>query len=254
MMKKMRNSRAAQWKVLLIVPLIAGLLLAFASPQMNSQSFSGGGKITISGNVTDRSTGKVLPASVVQIKGTTTGTVTDAEGNYQIIVTSSSDELVISQVGYRTQVLPIGTNSILNVQLEPDILALDFSQGNKLIMNEGATQKPDAADKGENAFVIVEELPSYPGGTDALQKFLMTNMRYPEDARTKGIHGTVVMTYIIDVKGMVTGVKIMRGVSPDIDKEAFRLTSTITGWKPASQNGHAIPMTVTMPIEFSLNR
>jgi TonB family protein len=254
MMKKMKTSRAAQLKALLIVPLIAGLLLAFASPQMNSQSIPGGKQVTVTGNVTDRSTGKTISGSIVLIKGTTTGTVTDANGSYQIVVDNTGAVLVFSQVGYRTQVIPVGDNTKINVQLEQDILALDFSQGNMLIMNENpanARQK-DPANEKENLYVVTEELPCYPGGTDALQKFLLANLRYPEDAKKKGIQGRVLITYIIGVNGEVTGTKVIRGVSPDIDQEALRLTNTITGWKPAAQNGNPIPMVVTMPVEFKV--
>ncbi len=60
------------------------------------------------------------------------------------------------------------------------------------------------------------------------------------------------MTYVIDVDGKLTRTKIIRGVSPDIDQEALRLTNTITGWKPAAQNGRPVPTVVTMPIEFKL--
>jgi TonB family protein len=256
MMKKMKTSQAAQLKVLLLVPLIAGLLLAFASPQMNSQSISGGKQVTVTGNVTDRFTGKAISGSVVLIKGSTTGTVTIADGSYQIIVNNTGALLVFSQVGYRTQEIPVGTNTQINVQLEQDILALDFSKGNMLNSNENradnAGNDRNPGNEKENLFVIVEELPSYPGGTDALLKFLQANLRYPEDARKNGIQGRVLMTYIININGEVTSTKVIRGVSPDIDKEALRLTNSIKGWKPAAQNGKPIPMVVTMPIEFKI--
>jgi TonB family protein len=251
MMKSMKTSRAAQLKALLIIPLIAGLLLVFANAPMNSQSTSDGQKITITGNVTDRSTGKALSESAVIIKGTTTGTVTDARGRYQIIVNNTQDELVISKVGYRTQVIPVGNNTKFNVQLERDILSLDFSKSNMLDANEKHSETV-TSDNSYDVFEVIEELPAYPGGTDALQKFLKANLQYPEDAKMNGIEGEVMVNYIIRADGMVTDAKILRGISSDIDKEALRLTNLIKGWKPASQNGHPIPMEVTMPIEFKI--
>ncbi len=184
MMKKMKTSRAARFKALLLMPLLALLLLAFAGPQTNSQSVSGTNNPTVTGNVTDRTTGKALQGSVIVIQGTTIGTITDTEGNYKIAVNSTGDKLVFSQVGYRTQVIPVGTNTRIDVQMEQDILALDFSGGNKLVMAENPVnkeQKNDVAGKSENAYVVTEELPSYPGGTDALLKYLQANLRYPRN-------------------------------------------------------------------------
>ena len=249
MMKKARSSRVTQLKVLLIVPLVTVLLLAFASPQMNSQSAQTSDQITVSGKVTDRSAGTALPGTVVIIKGTTIGTISDNEGNYEIIVDGSNKVLFFSQVGYRTQEVPVAGNTTINIQLEQDILALDFSGGNKL----NSDVKPETGNKtGEGLYVVTEELVTYPGGTDALRQFLMANLQYPEADKKKGIQGTVMVTYVINADGSVTKAKVMRGVSPEIDREALRLTNMIKGWKSASQNGHPKSVVVTMPIEFKL--
>ena len=244
MMKNSEKSRASRFKALLMLPVIAGLIMAFANPPVITGQ-SANEKITVNGTVSERVTGKPVPGSVIVIKGTTIGTITDAQGNYQIMVNSKDDQLIISMVGYRTQEVSVGNNKTINVLLEHGILELDFSEENKLIIQRN---KPES--KGE--YVYVEELPAYPGGTEALHQFLMSNMVYPENAKKKGIQGTVLMTYIIDANGEVTSVKIIRGVEPEIDQEAMRLTKTIKGWKPAAQNGKPVSTTITMPIEFKI--
>lgn len=259
MMKNVKSPKVTQLKALLIVPLLAGLLMAFAKPPLISQT--GNKDLIITGNVSDRFTGSPVIGANLIIKGTTTGTITDLKGNYKIIVNNSDDKLIISFTGYRTQELSVGKNSVINIQLEPDIVAIDFSKGNSFIpaekpanLNESKqTNKNDGKSNSEESFVFVEEMPSYPGGTDALNEFIQKNLTYPEEARKAGLEGTVIVTYIIDVNGKVTNPKVIRGIQLDMDKEALRVTNLIKGWKPASQGGRPVSTTVTMPVEFKLN-
>ena len=97
-------------------------------------------------------------------------------------------------------------------------------------------------------------MPGYPGGTDALLQYIQTNLKYPEDARIKGIEGEVLVCYTINEQGKVTDAKILRGISPEIDKEALRITNSIKGWQPATQDGKYISMVVSMPIEFKITK
>jgi len=254
MMKKIKTPHVAQLKALFIVPLIAGLLMAFATPQMNGQSISGAKQITVKGKVTDRATGKSIPGSIVLVKMTTKGTVVDSDGTYQIIIDNPEDILVFTNVGYRTQEMAVGSNSVINVQLEQDILTLNFVKGNSFILRENKPDVEKDVDPAAEKYIIIEELPSYPGGTNALHEFLMSNLKYPEDAKARGIEGEVMVSYTISSEGKIINAKIMRGISPDIDAEALRLTNSIKEWKPAEQGGKPIPTTVNMPIEFRINK
>lgn len=247
-MKKMKTPRMAQFKALLIVPLIAGLMLAFTSQRPNIKDSSNVVSIQVTGSITDRTTGKPIPGSAVIIKGTTIGTVTLAEGGYKIIVNNSNDVLVYSHIGYRTQEIQVGSNTKINVQLEQDILTLDFSKSGDLNVKDYGK----ASDNIEAYYVVAEEYPTYPGGVDSLQSFLQTNMRYPADAKMKGIEGKVMVNFIINEHGDVENAKILLGLSPDIDAEALRLTNLMQGWLSAAQNGKLISTSVNMPIEFKI--
>jgi TonB family protein len=247
MMKNLKSPKITQLKALLIVPLLAGLLLAFANPSLISQT--GGDGITIKGNVSSRQSGNPLPAILVLIKGTTTGTITDAQGNYEIVVNSTEDILVVTHVGYRSQEVPVGKNIKIDIMLEPDILTIDFNSGNKFELRK----KEKESNELTGSYVITEELPTYPGGTVALSKFISQNIQYPDDAKKARVQGTVHVTYIIDEKGEIKSAKVIRGLGLEIDKEALRVTNLIKGWNPASQNGKPIATTVIMPIEFRLN-
>ena len=257
MMNRLKTSKLAQLKALFVVPVIATLLVAFANPRTIAQVTPVGKQITVTGHVTEKATGEDIPGSAVIVKGTTLGTLTDIHGNYTINVPDKDAVLVYSFVGFKTQEIPVGTNTKINVEFEGDALALDFSGGNKLNVRKDddlkTVQKNDHAGGKEEMYTIVEDNPSYPGGTEALHKFLMTNLKYPETAKKDGIEGTVLVQYVIDHDGKVKQAKVLRGVSPELDQEALRLTNMIKGWKPGRQNGKPIRRVVTMPIKFSLN-
>jgi len=251
MMKNLKSPKIAQLKAILMLPLLAGLLLAFANPTLISQTRAD--ENTIKGNVSDRFSGNPVIGANIIIKGTTVGTITDLDGNYQIIVNGSNSELIITFTGYRTQEISIGKNSTINVQLEPDIVSIDFNKGNSLVQFEKPANKDDGKSNSGESFVFVEEIASYPGGTDALHEFILTNLKYPEKAKKSGLVGTVVVSYVIDVNGQIKFPRIVRGLDTEMDNEALRVTKLIKGWKPAMQGGRSVPTTVSMPVEFKLN-
>jgi TonB family protein len=256
MMKKMKTSRMAKLKALLIVPLIALLLLAFMSPQNKSLPFSEGQELTITGNLTDASTGKALPGAVVLIKGTNSGTRTDKDGNYSIDVGDNKAILVYSNTGYKSLEIPVETNTKINVQLDKAEFVVDLSRENNKNNNadpgETNAQVNKNSDKNEKIYVVTEELPGYPGGNEALLKFLESNLRYPAEAKKSGIQGKVMVNFVVTAEGKVTNIKIMRGVTGDLDKEALRLAGLMPDWSPASHDGEPMSMAVTIPIVFKI--
>jgi len=249
MMKKMKTSQLAKFKALLILPLIAGLMLAFVNPPAKIAGATRGNVITVSGSLSDKLTGSVLPGTVVVIKGTNEGTVADKQGKYSIKVADDNATLVFTHVGYKTQEIPIAKNAVINVQLEVDAMVVDFNKENS---GKGNVNSANAQKNASNAYEVVEEMPSYKGGTEALQKFLEANLRYPEEAKKAGISGKVYVSFIVNTEGQVTDAKIMRSVSPLMNDEALRLTNSMKDWTPGSQNGKKISAAVTMPIEFKI--
>jgi TonB family protein len=256
MMNKMKSPRWAQLKALLFVPFLAALLVAFANPKTDAQTVSHGKQIAVKGQVTDQSTGMGIQGSAVIIKGTNSGTLTDAKGEYTIEVNDPLATLVYSCVGYKTEQILLDGHTAINVELQTDILALDLSTENKTTISHSQTptvshtDKPAAKDK--DMYVMVEENPIYPGGMEALLKFQQDNLQYPVSAKQNKVEGTVLVQYTIDKEGIVRQAKVMRGVSPELDREALRVTNLITGWTPASQNGKPIDRVVTMPVQFKL--
>lgn len=102
-------------------------------------------------------------------------------------------------------------------------------------------------------FINPETMPEYPGGEIALRKDIAENMIYPDIAQKNNISGTVFLRFVIDDKGKVDEVMIMRGVSPEIDKEAVRVISSLKEFSPGTQDGIPVKSYMMIPIEFKLN-
>ena len=105
----------------------------------------------------------------------------------------------------------------------------------------------------EEFFMVVENMPEFPGGDLALMKFIQKNVRYPAIAKEYNITGKVYVSFIVDKQGSVTNVKIVRGVDKNLDAEALRVVSLLPKYKPGKQRGKAVRVMFTIPINFTLN-
>ncbi len=101
-------------------------------------------------------------------------------------------------------------------------------------------------------FFIVEEMPEFPGGEEALREFIAKNVTYPEQAQKDSIQGKVYVTFVIEATGKVGEVKIARGVHPLLDQEAVRVTGLLPVWKPGKQKGVPVKVAYTIPVSFIL--
>ena len=109
-------------------------------------------------------------------------------------------------------------------------------------------KKPAAAE----TYYVVEEMPVFPGGEAALREFMVKNITYPEQAKKDTIQGKVYVTFVIDAAGKVGDVKVVRGVHPLLDQEAFRVIGLMPVWKPGTQKGVPVRVSYTIPVMFSL--
>ena len=101
-------------------------------------------------------------------------------------------------------------------------------------------------------FTVVEEMPSFPGGEEALLKYLSSQIKYPAIARENGISGRVYLSFYIDKDGKVKDVKVLRGIGGGCDEEAVRVVKAMPEWKPGRQNGRNVPVYYNVPVNFNL--
>lgn len=100
----------------------------------------------------------------------------------------------------------------------------------------------------------VEQMPQYPGGDEALLKFIKDNLRYPQAAAEKGIEGRVTIRFVINREGSVTDVTVIRGLDSACDNEAMRVVKMMPTWIPGKQNGKNISVYYTLPIVYKLKK
>jgi len=105
----------------------------------------------------------------------------------------------------------------------------------------------------DSLFTVVEEMPEYPGGSEEMMKFLVENIKYPEQARKDSIQGRVFVNFIIEVDGKVSNTKVLRGIGGGCDEEAVRVVSLMPAWTPGKQRGKNVRVAFNLPIKFALD-
>ncbi len=110
----------------------------------------------------------------------------------------------------------------------------------------------DSEDLDVVSFAQVEVNPQFPGGENAMLKFISSNIKYPAEAKSKGIEGKVFVEFVVGVNGKVSGVKVLRGVDPLLNAEAVRVVSMLPDFIPGSANGKPVAVSYVIPVTFSL--
>ena len=104
----------------------------------------------------------------------------------------------------------------------------------------------------EEIFVVVEDQPEFPGGNQAMMEFLSNNIKYPAEAKEKGIQGRVIVNYVVEKDGSISEAQIVRGVDPMLDSEAIRVIESMPKWKPGKLRGKEVRVRFTLPVVFRI--
>jgi len=108
------------------------------------------------------------------------------------------------------------------------------------------------APKPEAIVDFPEEQPSFPGGEEAMMNFIRQKIKYPEMAVQMGDQGRVYVQFVVETDGSITQVKTVRGVTPELDREAERVVKSMPNWTPGKQRGRPVRVRYTVPIYFRL--
>ena len=139
-----------------------------------------------------------------------------------------------------------------DVELDEELEIMDTEMSQEDIVDfSNMVFEEETRDEGE-IFMIVEEMPEFPGGTEALQRYLAQSVRYPVIAQENGIQGRVYIQFVINQNGEVTNATILRGVDPSLDGEALRVVEAMPKWKPGKQRNRPVRVSYTVPINFVL--
>lgn len=125
--------------------------------------------------------------------------------------------------------------------------ALPFAQA-----LSGAQLLP-AQEAEEPSLTVVEVMPEYPGGQEAMYRYLGKAVEYPGEALEAGIQGVVYVNFIIEKDGHLSGARILRGASPLLDSEALRVVQGMPKWTPGMQSGKPVRVQYNLPIRFVIH-
>ena len=101
-------------------------------------------------------------------------------------------------------------------------------------------------------FTVVENDPEFPGGMEALYKYLAQNIKYPQLARDNGITGKVYVTFVVERDGSIANPKVLRDIGGGCGQEAIRVVKSMPKWTPGKQRGKAVRVQFNLPVNFSL--
>ena len=121
-----------------------------------------------------------------------------------------------------------------------------------LCLTTASAQKTVVSQKNEKVFDIVEQMPEYPGGMQALFEFLKENIKYPEDAQKQKVEGRVLAKFVVETDGSISNIEVVTHAFPSLDAEAVRVIQAMPKWSPGKQKGQAVRVKYVVPINFNL--
>lgn len=164
-------------------------------------------------------------------------------------------EEVVQQARYVPPVVVDSVKPEEAVQLmTADQAQIEVQDADVNIIEEVAVVAVEVQEEDSEAepFVVVEEMPMFPGGEVELLKWISDNTQYPEIAKENNIQGKVIVRFCVTSKGTVDRVSILKGVDDELDKEAIRVVQTLPAFKPGKQGGKPVPVWYMVPINFTL--
>lgn len=107
--------------------------------------------------------------------------------------------------------------------------------------------------RSDSTYFIADEMPAFPGGTNALVKYLHSNMQYPAKAIKESISGTVLLSFIVARDGSLERVMLERGIGGGCNEEAIRLIKQMPKWAPGKIHGKPVRVSYKLPVKFSIH-
>ena len=155
---------------------------------------------------------------------------------------------------YVLPVVAIAALSFSTVETANATVSETLPKGNEIVAdNEGELVENYLANDDEKVFQVCENAPEFPGGAEAMMKFLSQNLKYPDDAKDAGKEGRAVVQFVVKKDGSISDAKIVRSTGDNsLDAEALRVVSSMPKWKPGMQGGKAVNVQFNLPVVFKL--
>ena len=121
-----------------------------------------------------------------------------------------------------------------------------------IITTKKRQEEIDNEPKQLDVFDVVEGMPQFPGGAAALMQYLSQNIRYPKEAMEAKTQGRVIVQFVVEKDGSISGAHVVKSVNPQLDAEALRVVNAMPNWTPGTQNGQTVRVKYAVPISFRL--
>ncbi|MDB4582230.1 M56 family metallopeptidase [Draconibacterium sp.] len=284
MMTKTKTSVRGRIKFLWTLPVLVLLLFAFAEPdykakdiepqlkEISTQEVFSEKTLTISGKVVMKETGEPLPGATVVIKGSTVGTVVDRDGTFKLVDPNPEIEndgdflsttIVISFVGLRTIETKLGASQ-KNLEKQGQVNGTIKMEEAVIVIGTDIPPPPPPKTKPEKpvppppppppakgekeVFYIVEDMPKYPGGYEALDDYISKMQK--KIAVSKKVKGKAKVAFTVNNKGKITDIKVVESDNDAAAKGAVMIASAMPEWTPGKQRGKPVQVKYLLPVEF----
>ena len=167
--------------------------------------------------------GEALPGVNVMVRGTNIGTVTDAEGNYELLLPENNRNVVFAFIGFGSQEVAVGDRAELDVTLKADVSSLS----EVVVTGYGAEKKNDHS----AAFHFAEPA----GGRSEYNQYLSKSVKYPEEALKARTNGRVTVRFTVEPDGTLSEFEVIKGIGAGCDEELIRAIKAGPAWKPSSR-------------------
>lgn len=239
--KNQTRRRRLMW-LLLLIPMLGMTSVLFARTEKKADMSPTQVKISegdiITGRVIDAD-GPIFMARIfeVDLRGRIfASSITDPEGNFAFKLVNPDDMILVTKDGYE------------------DFKGVFDSKEITITLKKADAESLQVEDKQEEAMVVVEEMPGFPGGLFVLMQYLNDNIQYPDKAKNDGVEGRVIVSFIVDKEGLIKDAQVEQSVDPELDAEAIRVVAGMPRWTPGKSHGEPVDVKYSIPINFQLTQ
>ncbi len=218
--------------------------------------------ISIFGDHDEKSDNKKKSAKTERTKNAATAS-NKSDVTYNSVAESDIEKINESLLDKTNKEAKLSVTEEEQLELQEPVSTTDDTEAalNESSQSENDTQtEPSVTDENENTsessvvdnkvYSVVEQMPNFPGGEEALMKFINEHIKYPQSALEQGTQGTIMLRFVVTGTGDIGEVQILKGLDPDCDDEAKRVVKSLPKFNPGMQRGRPVSVWYTIPVRF----
>lgn len=218
--------------------------------------------ISIFGDHDEKSDNKKKSAKTERTKNAAT-TNNESDATYNSAAESDIEKINESLLDKTNEEAKLSATEEEQLELQEPVSTTDDTEAalNESSQSENDTQtESSVTDENENTsessvvdnkvYSVVEQMPNFPGGEEALMKFINEHIKYPQSALKQGTQGTIMLRFVVTGTGDIGEVQILKGLDPDCDNEAKRVVKSLPKFNPGMQQGRPVSVWYTTPVRF----